>query len=875
MAVGLHVRLRAWRREARLSQEEVAERCGLAARTVRNLELGRNRPRRSTVELLIDGLGLGEEDAAWLRSAADADADDGGLVDDARSRWLVPHQLPAEVRHFAGRRAELRWLDEAAAVGVPPLLLICGAGGVGKTALAVQWAHSRADRYVDGAMYVDLRGYGQYKPAGRAEVLARLLVQVGHEPAGATVDDLVAQWRTATADRAMLLLLDNAASAVQVRSLLPASEGSCVIVTCRDDLAGLVARDGAVRLDVDVLQLADSTDLLRSLIGPAARRDRGAVRRLADACGHLPLALRIAAELATARVGSPLAELADRLGRDPLGGLHSPGDPHSGLRAVLTSSYRGLPRHTRRAFRRLGVHPIPTFDMSAAALLFDAPVLKASHHLEVLVRAHMVDRLDDEHLVMHALVHAFARELSERHPEASKAAFGRLATDLVRASRGAMRASGEMDRGWLTERRPLLLATATAAKRYGRLETVVELAGAIGGPLETVAAYDDAVGLQTQAAKAGESLGRMAEAAEAWRRAGVAQYRLGRLDDATGCHRRALAAYQVAGDRIGEARCLMNLGSVRWRSGGRAEALALYRLALGIQREQGNGAGEADVLCNIGLLYVNAGQPDDGVRIYRDAITLYRRIGERRSESIALGNLGVAYLRLGRFDAAWEAQAASLSLAQAVGDRSSEGIAVHNLGEVSTQLGRDRDARRHFFTALSLAREVGDRIGEGLALDYLGLLHRRRGDFSRAEHLHEQGLRIARETRNRDGQCAAIVNLAGLGVHNGQFTVARRLAAEAAALAGEIDAPDRLAQAYNVMADIDAAGGDLTLTLAHRRRALACARRAQDVPEQARTLLALAKDHEIAGRVRLAARHRRGSARLLSAAMEIAGPPAL
>ena len=849
-------RLRAWRRDAGLTQEDAAERCGLAVRTFRNLERGQTLPRTSTVELLIHGLDLGPDQAVWLRRAV---APGRPVAEPPEPGWVTPRQLPARVRPFVGRRSELRWLDAASRDDpATPVLLISGAAGAGKTALAVQWAHDREDRFAHGTLYLDLRGFGPDRPTDPGEAVARLLTQIGQPATRGATDDLVAAWRTALAQRSVLLILDNAGSSAQVRPLLPVGSASCVVVTSRDAMPGLVAHDGAVRLELGVLPTADSIELLSSLIGPAARRARPVVRRLAETCGRLPLALRIAAEVASREADGGLADLVERLDREPLAALEYPGDPHIGLRAVLTSSYRRLPARTQRAFRLLGVHPTPTIDLPAAAALLDQRIDQASAHLRALAAAHMAESVDGQRVVVHDLVHAFARELSGQLARERHAAFARLVDHLVPAARAAVDAADAPAGQWLDLRRSLLVHLAAESAGNGRPDAAVDLAEILGEHLETIAAYADAIALHGPAADAATTLGHTAAAAESWRRAGVALYRLGQPDRARSTLDSAVDAFRTAGDRVGEARTLMNLGSVRWRSGDLSEALARYRAALGLYRAEGDHAGTANVLCNIGLIHVNAGDVDLGVRHYEEALSLYRRSGARRYEAITLGNLGAAHLKKANLESARQAHAASARLAHAVGDRATEGIAFHNLGEVDLHLGRDRDARRHFLEALAVAREVGDRLGEGLTLDYLGVLHRRGGDLPRAAGMHERALAIARETANRDGQCAALTNQARVALEQGRYDKVRAFTSEAAGIAGQLQSPERLGQALNVVADLCEADGSVVGALASRRRALACARRAQAVMDEAAALDGLAGHHAARGRTKLAARHRRG-----------------
>ena len=301
---------------------------------------------------------------------------------------VVPAQLPADVDVFTGRVGELADLDRlltttptqagAREVGggsstAVVISAVSGTAGVGKTALALRWAHRVRGGFPDGQLYVNLRGYDPDQPLSAADGLARFLRALG--VAGAEipleVDERAASYRSLLDGRRILIVLDNAATVEQVRPLLPGTPSALVVVTSRDALVGLVARDGARRLDLDLLPPEDAVVLLGVLIGGRVAAEPDAAAALAGQCARLPLALRIAAELAAARPTISLAglveELADEQRRLEL--LDAGGDPRTAIRAVFSWSYLHLPSETARAFRLLGLHPGPDLDPYAAAAL--------------------------------------------------------------------------------------------------------------------------------------------------------------------------------------------------------------------------------------------------------------------------------------------------------------------------------------------------------------------------------------------------------------------------------------------------------------------------------------------------------------------------
>jgi len=302
----------------------------------------------------------------------------------------VPRQLPAAVAHFAGREAELDRLTaliRPAGTADRALVIsaVGGTAGVGKTALAVHWAHRVAAGFPDGQLYVNLRGYDPGEPVPPADALTRFLTALGCSgPLPSDLDDLAARYRTEIAGRRILVVLDNASSVEQVRPLLPGTASCAVVVTSRDSLAGLVAMHGAHRVDLDLLPLPEACDLVRRLVGERAESDPAATAALAERCGRLPLALRIAAEAATARPGTPLAGLVGELD------LLDSGD--AAVTTVFSWSVRRLRPAAAALFRRLGLHPGPDLDARAAAALAGTDVATAGRSLDALARAYLVDR---------------------------------------------------------------------------------------------------------------------------------------------------------------------------------------------------------------------------------------------------------------------------------------------------------------------------------------------------------------------------------------------------------------------------------------------------------------------------------------------------
>ncbi|HEX4702986.1 MAG TPA: BTAD domain-containing putative transcriptional regulator, partial [Pseudonocardiaceae bacterium] len=373
---------------------------------------------------LVDQLGV--EPGPELRRCQDRIlASDPTLSAPERPSEAVPRMLPAAVADFTGRDDELKELSElltaGESTGVAVVSAIGGTAGVGKTALAIRWAHQHADRFPDGQLYVNLRGYDPDQPMSAADALAHLLRALGlpEQEIPADVDERAARYRSLLAGRRTLIVADNAGAVPQVRPLLPGAPTAVLLVTSRDSLAGLVARDGARRVDLDVLALADAVGLLRGLIGARVAGDPHAAAALADQCARLPLALRVAAERAISRPTTPLAdlvrELADQQRR--LDVLDVGGDPRTAVRAVLSWSYRHLALPAAGAFRMVSLHPGTELDVHAAAALIGTDIPRADALLAKLARAYLVQPVGADRYTMHDLLRAYGRELAADHDD--------------------------------------------------------------------------------------------------------------------------------------------------------------------------------------------------------------------------------------------------------------------------------------------------------------------------------------------------------------------------------------------------------------------------------------------------------------------------
>jgi transcriptional regulator with XRE-family HTH domain/tetratricopeptide (TPR) repeat protein len=415
--------LRRLRSQAGLTQEDLSERSGVSARTIRGIETGKRRnPQLASVRRLAEALGLPAEQRQQLLSVAVTAST--GTTSAPDRVGIAPRQLPAPPRYFVGRTAELSELtsalDDATDAGGTVLIsALAGAGGIGKTALALRWAQTNLHRFPDGQLFVDLRGFSPAGPPVAPGTAVRgFLDAFGVDPGRipADLDARAALYRSLVADKRMLIVLDNAADAAQVVPLLPGSPTCTVIVTSRQHLTSLITRHGAHHLKLRVLTEDDARHLLVARIGAdRAMAESAAAEELLACCGGFALALDIVAARAKMNGHTTLAEAAAELRDDTtrLGALDDE-DPAASLPAVLSWSYRALTTEQRTVFGLLGVAPGPDIALPAAASLTGLTLPRARVVLRALEAASLLDEHPAGRYTMHDLIRAYATGTAHR-----------------------------------------------------------------------------------------------------------------------------------------------------------------------------------------------------------------------------------------------------------------------------------------------------------------------------------------------------------------------------------------------------------------------------------------------------------------------------
>jgi tetratricopeptide (TPR) repeat protein len=566
----------------------------------------------------------------------------------------------------------------------------------------------------------------------------------------------------------MLIVLDNARSGEQVRPLLSGTSSTVVLVTSRDSLAGLVALHGAHRLDLDLLPPADAVGLLHRLIGRRADAEPAATAVLAEQCARLPLALRVAAELANVRAAQPVtdlvAELADKQQR--LECLDAGGDVHSTVHAVFSWSYQHLPVDAASAFRLLGQHPGADLDAYATAALAGTSLREARRLLATLVRAHLVQPVGAHRYALHDLLGAYSAGLTaavDGEPGQQAALTGLFDYYLgtAAAAMDAVHPTGRHRRprtapatptlpmadpdaalAWLdTERTNLVSMTALAA-RHGWSRRANDLGRTLYRYLDAGGHHRDALTIHGHAYAAADRAGDPTGQAHASAGLGLVHFRLGRYDAAAETLGRALQLYGGIGDRAGEAHALINLGILRWREGQYAAAADHLLPARVAYRELGDRVGEARTLNNLGLVYAQEGRHALAIDHHQQALVLFQETGDRSGEAHVLANLGSVSLREGRHDLAAEHYRQALARFLDIGDRRGEADALNGLGESLGAADRSAEARGRHETALTVAVETGDRYEEARAHTGLGRIEHATGQLGSARRHWQHALRL-------------------------------------------------------------------------------------------------------------------------------------
>jgi transcriptional regulator with XRE-family HTH domain/tetratricopeptide (TPR) repeat protein len=755
-------RVRRDRLAAGLTQEELSERSGLSVRAICDIECGRTRrPRHSTLRQIAVAMRLPVR-------ARDAMA--------GTQTWQPVMQLPADLADFTGRREQVSRLvamtsgdngagadghdqgradrdDQRSRAGAVVIWAVAGAGGIGKTALAVHAAHQLAPRFPDGQLFLNLRG-SSTRPVTTADALARFLRDLGADPAALPADEAerAARFRSLLAGRRLLIMLDDARDAAQVRSLLPGSAGCAVVVTSRSSLKDL---ESARLLDLDVLTSADAAALFAGIVGQArTAAEPAAASAVLVACGGLPLAIRIAAARLAARPGWSIAALAARLAdaRKRLDELQA-GD--LAVRASFLVSYANLraadgnPSHRPdQTFRLLGLAEGPDMGLPAAAALLGVPAPRAERSLELLVDAHLLQSAAPGRYRFHDLLRVYAAEQA-RAEEAPAARAGAVHRML----------------GWY-------LHTATAAARLiSPQRTHVTLAEAEPSA-EPMAFSSYASALAWLDAEHANLVAAVSQAAS---------------------HDEHEIAWKLAVS-------LWDLFHLRGHVG---DWIATHETGLASARQLRDRNAEQWLMGHLAGGYLQADQPLAAIDWLYQVLPLHRELGQLREQAITQLNLGLALRDLGRLDEAARPLQESLDFFRAAGDRYGEGLALTTTGTLSQLRGRLSDAIGQYQLALSALREADSVVHVGEVLFALCQARLKLGQLDAAVDEATAAAELNRQTGHRQNEAGAMAVLGRALRDRGHPEQARRHWLGAMAIFTELGDP----QAAEVAADLSSLDG--------------------------------------------------------------------
>ena len=730
---------RAHRLRAGMSQEELARISGVSVRGIRMIENGRRRPRASTVKTLAESLRLSATDQRTLLEAAqplartEAAPTRGATVATAT---FVPRQLPPAIAGFVGRKAELKGLDNlltadpvSTSVGV-----ITGPAGVGKTTLAVHWAHHAAAQFPDGQIYIDLQGFS---PAGKlttpTEAVRAILDALGMAATRLphSLTGQIGLYRSLVAGKRLLIVLDNARNAEQARPILPGGPECVTLVTSRDRLTGLIATEAASPVVLDVMTESEGHQLMAARIGPErTAAEPQAIAHIGALCSHLPLALAVIASRAALHPHIPLADsvIEIRSRERQLDALAS-GEPNTSLRTVFSWSYDQLTPRTARLFRLLALHPGPDLSIAAATALTGDPRPDVAAMLTELEHANLLVEDCAHRYHFHDLLHAYAFDLT-------------------------MELDHDADRDAATRRLldHYLHTTVTAERLLNPQRRLIELDPPFPGSLPS-------------------PLGDRAEA----------------LNWFTGEHRNLCAIIRRAADghdrHTWQLAWAMNtyLGSGRW-----SDWIPMLETALAAAIRLGDQDAHNRIRHAVGNAHIRLGNADEA----RHHLTTALEQGHPRSQGNAHLALGFVAEQQGDLAEALTHADRALQLFRQVDELSGQAKALNAIGWYSARLGDFDRALRECHQAMALLRRLDDPFGEAETWDSIGFIHHHLSHLDEAVTSYQRALRLHTELGNTHQLAKVYLHLAETHQAMGTIPAARDDYREAISLLDKLGHPD-------------------------------------------------------------------------------------
>jgi DNA-binding SARP family transcriptional activator/tetratricopeptide (TPR) repeat protein len=650
---------------------------------------------------------------------------------------LAPRQLPLAVPRFTGRRTELKALSNLAgevgrSAGTSAIATICGTAGVGKTALVVHWAHDVAERFPDGQLYVNLRGFDPAGKPVKPGAAIRGFLRAFAVPARGipnSLEEQVGLYRSLLAGKRVLVVLDDARDEDQVRPLLPGSSLCMVIVTSRSQLTGLAVGEGAHVLTLGVLTAGEARELLASRLGqePIAE-EPDAVAELIVLCAQLPLALSVVAARAAVQPKVPLAAFAAEL-RDTYTRLDTlnTGDVSSDVRAAFCRSYQDLAGLAARMFRLLGLHPGPDISVPAAASMAGIPGAQAAVTLRELSRFHLATEHAPGRFTLHDLLRAYAAEQAATFDSEGerRAAIHRMLDHYLHTARaGAVLLHPARDEvtpapaqpgvvpeyladhsqalAWYEAEHAVLLAAIARAADVGFDTHAWQLPWSLVTFLYRTGRWHEWTSLQRSALEAAERLGDYNAQARSQLDLGYACVVRACYDGAHRHLRQALGLFRQLDDQVGQARAHNALAMALEGQGRHSEALDHAKRSLDLYTGAGNPAAQANALTELGWLRALLGDYHQALNCCQQALDLHRRLGNRHGEAAAWASIGYTLHCLGCRQDAITCHQRALTLYRELGDRHHQAGTLTKLGDSQHAAGNHQAARNTWQQALTI-----------------------------------------------------------------------------------------------------------------------------------------------------------------------------
>jgi len=698
-------------------------------------------------------------------------------------RVVRPDTLPPETAQFVGRSAELGMLTGENG-DIPPISVIEGMPGVGKTALAVHAARLVSGQYPDGVFYLNFHSHDPGTPSFDAAEALRRLLQMLTGPAAQIPDSLserAALWRAQLSRRRAVVVLDDVARLDQIGPLLPADDGrSLVLITSRHRIPGLT---GARALTLDVLPVDDAITLFRRIAGGGRAQDDQDVAAAVELCGRLPLAIQVTAGRLARDYPYRLGDLVAELSRPPalVGGAGA--NPE--WVPAFDLSYRALEPGYQQFFRRLGLSPCAQISPHAAAALGGGTLAEAEEAIGGLLDHHLLTRAPDGQFRFHDLVRGYAAMCAARDdsPSVHRQALGRLFDYYLHTADEADRvlypfrrrmpvsvtrppaatpavATQEEAAAWLEAEWRNVLQAAQYAARHEWKRKCADLIHALAGFVRIRAYWDEAIAAQTLALQAARDIADPGRIAQAALELCEVSQETGRHEETLPLAEDAASIYRSLADQRGEAHALDQIGMAHARVTRYREALAYFHEARIMYRAARDPHGLADTLAHSGIACWHLGRYADAMDHLREALSRYRAAGDRRGEAKTLNNLGRMQLLSGYHRDALAAYQSSLQIFTEIGGAQNEAILYHNIGGVYDYKGSYEEALAAYHQALAIYRQIGDLPNQADVLNDIGAIYRKAEHYDEALIHHEQARLIAEEIGNQSQQVIAMRGVA-------------------------------------------------------------------------------------------------------------------